>query len=373
MFWIFQKICLFVIGSMILFNGLIAASRAASPESVNFRVGESVMGGGGEKSSSFNWTEQATIGEPAVIGISTSTRYTVKGGFQYFDETAPYTKDAVLNDGLGEDIDEQTSLDTISANWNGIFDPESGLDRARPYEASLERQSDGLAWNPVGLVWQEHASFFTTSTRITLSKVDMQTDEIYFFKLRAINTLKMVSSWIKSDGLRIISYLSFRLDDAAVSLGELAPGNNFTGQATSTFLVSTNSFYGYQMGVQSLRPLTHAVFSDQQIVDWPGANAEPLLWDKECPEGAQYCGFGYRTTDADLGGGRADRFALGPYFAGFNHTEAELAADHPGPITGQSGEIRDEKAEIVYRVSVNDEQPPGQYGTIIVYTVGANY
>lgn len=362
----FRKIYLSVLIGLLIIQ-------AAPASSANFSVRESTMNEGGEKSSSTQWVEQATVGGPVAVGMSTSTRYLLKSGFQYFDETPPDTRGALLNDGLGEDIDEQTALGDISANWSGIFDPESGLDRARAYEVSLRRDSDGLAWNPVALVWQENASFFTTSTRITLSRVDMQTDEIYFFKLRATNTLKMVSPWIKSDGLRIISYLSFRLDAAAVSLGELAPINGFTGQATSAFLVSTNFYRGYQISAQTVQPLTQTLSADEKIEDWAGTNANPLLWDKECAADKNFCGFGYRTSDTDLGGGEADRFALGPYFAGFNHVAGEPVGDHRGPINGQTGEARDEKTEVIYRVSVDDEQASGQYGTTVLYVVSVNF
>ncbi len=343
----------------------IMSGRAAGLESASFGVRESVMSDGGEKSSSARWIEQATVGGPVAVGISTSTRYLLKSGFQYFDESPPDISGAILNDGLGEDIDEQTSLGIISANWSGIFDPESGLDRDRPYEVSLQRQSDGQAWNPIAGRWQENASFFTTSTKITLSGVNMETDEIYFFELRARNALKMVSPRIKSDGLRIISYLSFRLDTAAVSLGELAPVNDFTNQATSTFLISTNFYRGYQISAQTVQPLTHTLLADQKIEDWAGTNANPLLWNKECAVDKNFCGFGYRASDSDLGGGEPGRFAIGPYFAGFNHSQGDPVADHRGPI--------DEKTEIVYRVSVDDKQASGQYGTTILYVVSVNF
>lgn len=362
----FRKIYLNILISLWLIQ-------AAPVSSAGFTIRESAVGDGGEKSTSSQWMAQSTIGGPVAVGTSTSTRYLLKSGFQYFDETPPDIGGAFLNDGLGEDVDEQTALGEISASWSGIFDPESGLHKEHPFELALRRESDGLAWSPVAELWQESASFFTTSTQITLSRVDLRTDEIYFFELRAFNVLNMKSPLLRSDGVKIISYLAFQLNAAEVSLGELAPGNDFTNQAASIFLVSTNSFYGYEISVQSLGPLAHTALAGQAITDWRGTNGEPLLWDKTCAEDARYCGFGYQTTDTDLGGGRADRFAGGPYFAGFNHIEAKLAADHPGPITGRNGEIKDEKVDVVYRVSVNDEHLPGQYATTIVYAIGAGY
>lgn len=359
------KIFIWILISVTLSGFSVMSGRAAGLESASFGIRESIMNDGGAQSASAQWIEQSTVGGPVAVGVSTSTRYLLKSGFQYFDNSPPDISGAILNDGSSEDVDEQTSLSVVSANWSGIFDPESGLHKERPFEVTLRRESDGLAWNPVALVWQENAGFFTTSTKITLSRVEMQTDETYFFELRALNALKMVSPWIKSDGLRIISYLSFRLDAASVSLGELAPINDFTGQATSTFLVSTNFYRGYQINAQTAQPLTHTLLTDQRIEDWAGTNANPLPWDKECAADKNFCGFGYRTSDNDLGGGPADRFAGRSYFAGFNHFQGDPVADHRGPV--------DEKIEIVYRVSVDDKQASGQYGTTVLYVVSVNF
>ena len=155
----------------------IMSGRAAGLESASFGVRESVMSEGGEKSSSARWIEQATVGGPVAVGISTSTRYLLKSGFQYFDESPPDISGAILNDGLGEDIDEQTSLGIISANWSGIFDPESGLDRDRPYEVVCNANRGWLG--AVAGRWKRTRVFLPPPLN-NFIKVDMQTDERIF-------------------------------------------------------------------------------------------------------------------------------------------------------------------------------------------------
>ena len=346
---------------------------ANSYQSPTFKLTNPIFSEGGNKISSDKFVEQAVISGPTAIGVSSSTNYIIKSGFQYFDETPPYIKNAMLNDGLENDIDEQTSLHTISANWSGIIDPESGLHKWHPFELKLRRESDNYTWNPLTLTWEKEASFYATSTKITLHNLDLKTSEKYFFELRAFNNLNMASQWIKSDGIKIIPYLSFTIDSKNVSLGELSPLNNYTNEATTTLFVSTNAYRGYKINTRSTNPLTHNIFLDKQIPDWKGTNQEPALWDKDCPQNPDFCGFGYRTSDHDLGEGKLDRFENKYSFAGFNHTINELISDHNGPITGKTGEIKDEKTEITYRVSVTGNEIAGNYATTIIYIISANY
>ncbi len=345
---------------------------AFSYQSPTFKIMGPVFSEGGGRASSENFAEQGIVAGPVAVGMSSSSKYIIKSGFEYFDETPPYTKYAVLNDGLGEDADEQFSLDSISANWRGIFDPESGLNKSRAYEIKLRRASDNFAWNPVTLSWQENAEFYATSTRITLENVDLAASEMYFFELRAINNLNMISLVVKSDGIKITPYLSFTIDSINVSLDELTPANNFTNQATTTLAVSTNAYRGYKIATRSVKPLTHNLFPTQQIPDWQGTNSEPAEWTSVCPSNPNYCGFGYKTSDTNLGEGNPARFA-GNFFAGFNHDQNEIVSDHTDFVTGKTGEIQNEKTDIAYRISANGNEVPGNYTTNIIYVISVNY
>ncbi len=347
--------------------------KASSYSSANFKILDSILSEGGGKSASTNFSEKSTIAGPTAIGASSGTKYIIKSGFQYYDDTPPYTKFATINDGLEDDVDEQTSLNTISANWNGLYDPESGLHKLRSFEVKLRRQSDNYVWDTINLIWSPNAVFYTTSTKITLNEVDLQTSEIYFFEIRAFNNLNMASEIIKSDGVKIIPYLSFTIDSGAVSLGELSPANDFTNQSITYLTVSTNAYRGYEIRTKSIGPLTHNVFPAQKIMDWPGTNENPLFWDEMCGENPTDCGFGYRTSDANLGGGESARFANPLSFAGFSHKTEDIISDHTDFITGKTGEAKDEKTEITYRVSASGNEVPGNYATTIIYIISANY
>jgi len=346
---------------------------ATSYNSTNFKIMDPVLSEGGKKSASENFSEKSTVAGPTAIGVSAGTNFIIKSGFQYYDETPPYTKFAAINDGLADDIDEQTSLNTISANWNGIYDPESGLHKLRAYEIKLRRASDNYSWNPLNLLWEENAGFYTTSTKITLSGVDLQTSEIYFFELRAFNNLNMASPLLKTDGVKIIPYLSFTIDATVVSLGELSPANHFTNQATTNLSVSTNAYRGYKIKARSAKILSHNLFPTQQIPDWQGTNEEPAIWDGYCKNSPNLCGFGYRTNDDNLEGVNPARFANPLSFAGFNHETNDLVADHADFVTGKTGEIQNEETEITYKASAVGDEVPGDYTTTIIYIIGVNY
>ena len=66
--------------------------------------------GGTHYSSSSNFEVRSTIGGVESIGISTSTSFEVRSGFQYYDDSGPDITLAQVNDGPGADIDYQNSL-----------------------------------------------------------------------------------------------------------------------------------------------------------------------------------------------------------------------------------------------------------------------
>ena len=83
----------------------------------------------------------------------------------------------VPNDGLGADIDYQTSTTTLSANWAGVFaDAESGI---TGYEWAIGTTSGGTniqGYTSVG-----------TSTSATNSSLSLTSGTKYYVTVRATN------------------------------------------------------------------------------------------------------------------------------------------------------------------------------------------
>ena len=340
----------------------------------NFFVRDPIISEGGTHyATSASYQLRATIGGVESIGESTSTTYKVKSGFQYYDDTAPDTSGAVVNDGSGADIDEQTSLNTIQANWSGFSDPESGLRTTDPYEYAIRRKSDGYFWSATTSAWQVGAIWYATSTTaISVTPVYLRTSETYYVSVRAYNNAGMVSSAVDSDGVKVTPSLSFSLSSTAVNFGTLETVNNFTATGYTTTTVSTNAYNGYIITAWATSPLTNS--GGATIADWGGSNASPTAWPGNCPVDNQ-CGFGYSTNDNNLSGGTADRFTnSGPNYAAFvTNGPGDPVADHTAKVDGSTGAINSEQFVITYKVSVNAVQAAGDYKTTIVYVATPQY
>ncbi|MEO0084850.1 MAG: S8 family serine peptidase, partial [candidate division WOR-3 bacterium] len=156
------------------------------------------------------------------------------------DTTAP--TDGSVNDGSGADIDEQVSDTTYQMNWSGFSDNQSGLRSANTYEYAFRRSTDNYYWN--GSAWQAGSyTFFTTSTSVTITGLNLYPNIKYFSQVRAYNNADLVSSYINSDGVYVAPALTFSLSATSVNLGTLSTGTVATGSITAT--TSTNAPNGY--------------------------------------------------------------------------------------------------------------------------------
>lgn len=346
--------------------------------SLNFLINNPIVSeGGAATSGAANFVERGAIGGVRAVGKSSGTNFTVRSGFEYYDETAPDIKSTIVNDGLGADIEEQYSISSLSANWNGFADPESGLRIIMPYEYAVYRESDGKYWDSGAFGWQTAESWTATSlASATVLPVYLDTGDRYFFKVRAWNNIQMVSKPVLSNGVYVISKLSFSLSSGAVDLGALDGSNNFTSEyASSTTRVSTNARYGYTIKAWAAGNLANADFPQEAIADFAGTNELPFSWRTDCVESESYCAFGYTTSDNNLGGGVPDRFtAGGKKYARFSHAgPGDPVVDHIEQITGQTGEVEDEEFTIGYKVSANENTLTGKYATNIIFIAIPNF
>lgn len=353
--------------------GLNASDYAGSV----FTVSNPVFGEGGAVSAfSENFSAKGVIGKTEAIGKSVGANFTVRGGFQYYDETPPLVDSAFVNDGAGADEDEQAALNSLSANWGGFADPESGISVLSPTIYAVFRESDGKFWNRESLSWQT-AEFWSQiySSSTTISPVYLATGETYIFKVKIYNNANMISSPVVSDGICIVPSLSFFITSDEVDLGELDETNNFVSENASTTLrTSTNAYRGYSVNVWTTTVLTNTEFPSENIPDFFGVNENPELWNGEC-ENNEYCAFGYSTNDNDLVGGLPDRFVSGgEKYAGFSHlAPGDIVADHTDFITGVTGAVENEEFFVKYKTAVDIRKIPGSYSTVAVFIAIPNF
>jgi uncharacterized repeat protein (TIGR01451 family) len=140
-------------------------------------------------------------------------------------DNSPPAAVVTVNDGTGADIDTDTSLSTLSANWSGSSDPGTGIIR---YWYGIGTAAGGT--NIVG--WTDNAM----STSVTRGGLSLTLGWTYYFTVKAENGAGLLSGVTNSDGLTVISLtttLSAAMNVVSVtapvgypgSAGDPAPGS----------------------------------------------------------------------------------------------------------------------------------------------------
>lgn len=159
--------------------------------------------------------------------------------------------------------------------------------------------------------------------------------------------------------------LTFSLDSSSLNFSNLNAGNSYTDSAKTTILTTTtNAYNGYTVYGKESAALTSSVGT---ISDYASSNSSPTTWSGT--------GFGYTTSDNNLGGGTVDRFTNGgPKYAGFpisSSSTGDPVADHSGPVVNPT--ISNEAFTITYRVTGNNLTKAGTYTNTVIYTIVPTY
>ncbi|MEK7171134.1 MAG: hypothetical protein AAB774_02415, partial [Patescibacteria group bacterium] len=154
--------------------------------------------------------------------------------------------------------------------------------------------------------------------------------------------------------------LTLGLDSTSKDFGVVTPGSNPSDQ-TTILTATSNAVNGYVIYAWSTQAMTNVRFGGVTLDDWTGTNATPTAFN------AGSYGFGYTTDDNDLTGGTANRFSAGTLFAGFTHSgPGDPIADRTSPVTGATNNVS-------YRLYPSATQADGDYTTIIVYVIAAQF
>lgn len=141
----------------------------------------------------------------------------------------------------------------------------------------------------------------------------------------------------------------------SVPFGELPINSDVVG--AQRIVVDTNGTEGYQVFVYAT---SHLMEDGGEIIEYIAAsNTSPEAWSTACESDAVSC-FGYHTTDVTLSGG-SSRFAANDTYAAFEGTMREVAYS--------TGPVSNDVVDVVYRVSISEVQPPGEYQTQLVYII----
>ena len=207
----------------------------------------------------------------------------------------------------------------------------------------------------------------------TLTSTAPRPNAVYYFRLFDVNRAKPVA--LATDG----SYPTVVGEGAGLvfSIGGLPSGTSTAGVVTTASTtatavsfddvnfnsdviaaqrigVDTNAIEGYRVWKYTLSDLTNS--SGNTIPNITSTNAAPTSWSTACTNAQVGC-VGYHTTDATLQNG-STRFAAVDTYAGLHSEPAEII---------YSSLSANEHHDIIYRLSVSELQPAGQYETAVVY------
>ncbi|MBK7861881.1 MAG: DNRLRE domain-containing protein [Archangiaceae bacterium] len=142
-----------------------------------------------------NFTLRATSGS---LTLADSAGFSIAG-----TDTTPPVAGAV-SDGSGADVDTQAASDTLTANWSGFSDPESGI---VGYAWAVGTSAGGTqvqGFTPVG-----------TATMAIATGLTLANGATYFVTVRATNGIGQSVS-ASSDGVRVVApFRSFRITGVA--------------------------------------------------------------------------------------------------------------------------------------------------------------
>ena len=270
------------------------------------------------------------------------------------DTTAP--TGGTVYDGSSNGVDitfASSSLSSLSANWVSFNSDVSGLARYDYSIGTTAGATDVKAWTDN-----------STNTSITATGLTLQTSQMYFVNVRAVDNAGNVQSAVSSNGQLVSPSLSFAITPATTTFTNLSAGNNYTDTKTTTLTTSTNAYNGYVIRAFTT-DLLKSLGGTHEIANFSsGSYASPATWS------GSETGFGYTSSDTTIQG--ANKFNGATLYAPFSQTgPGDIVADHTSTVTGTS--IANESFDITYKVKVPVTQAATNYTTTVVYTATAQY
>lgn len=339
----------------------------------NYSVEGATLDGGGESSSSTNYTSRESIGDVSSEG-SNSTNYNIFAGFMRVaypgvPGTPTLTNtggslynalDFVVVTGNGQQVDTTYAIaissddfvttyyiqtdDTLGtaeawqtyANWgSGTGERVTGLSPSTTYKIKVK-----ASYGTGSDVADTETGFSQTATAATAAP----NLSITFLGVSAPTTIDGISVDTTST-TNAIAYGSL-----VVSTPELSAHG---------ITVTTNATAGYATTLQQDGDLRTGTGSEIDPV--AGTNATPAAWPGAITTGR----FGYHASDDTLCTGTSGRFVTTDTYAQLTGTPEEVACS-TGPVSSETNYV-------VFKVEVGGLQPSGSYQNIVTYITTAQF
>lgn len=362
----FIKIIFFSLDSLLLML-FFSQTVLAGPQSTNYEIKDYTFGAGGTGqggiSGASNYTIFGTAGEIDTGKLNGASLYSIGAGLTYTLKTNVPAAPTVTNPATNYD-----RLKIVIDNGGNASDATFAIAISTDNFASDTRyvQSDyTIGANPIFLTytggagsgWGGSSGFWVTGlTNNTTYSVKVKARQGNFTESGYGSVASATTSY---------SSLTFSLDSNSINFSNLNSGNSYTdGSKTTVLTTSTNAYNGYTVYAKESQALTSN--ESATIANYSGTNNTPNTWSGT--------GFGYTTSDSNLGGsGGTGRFS-GTKYAGFitsSNTPGDPVADDTGPV--QSPAISNEQFTISYRVTGDNTTTAGRYSNTIIYTIVAGY
>lgn len=279
------------------------------------------------------------------------------------DTTAP--TGGIVYDGTSVGVDSafnDGSLSQLSANWSGFTTTVSGLAR---YDYSIGTTVGGT--NIKG--WTSNG----TATSVTASSLTLQTSQLYYVNVRAVDNAGNIQSGVSSDGQLVAPSLSFSVSPSSLAFTNLNASNSYTDTKDTTLTTSTNAYGGYVVRMAATSLLTSGATTIANFTG--GAYAAPDSWQ------TGDTGFGYTSSDASIQGGNifqatpcpgGNALASPGCYSSYSLTKpGDIIADHTTNVSGNP--ITNEAFTITHRLTVPATQAALPYSATLLYTITAQY
>lgn len=278
------------------------------------------------------------------------------------DSTAPSTATVYDGTSAGSDVNYNTgSLSVLSANWAAFDANVSGLSK---YQYSIGTTAGGTDIKS----WTDNS----TTTSVTATGLTLQTSQIYYFNVRAVDNAGNTSSVASSNGQYVAPTLTFSLSSTSITFANLNAANSYTDTKSFTMTTSTNAYSGYAINARMSGNMSNGAQT------FPSFNGGTYAAPDDWLSGDT--GLGYTTSDTLVNGanifqpttclGGNAKTGNGCY-APFSTGAAQMVADHPGAITGTS--IASEVFTMYLKVKSASNLAAGTYSGTILISVTATY
>ena len=339
-----------------------------------------LLGGGTSLTNNHFWSSHITdtkVMTLEYLSTGTSTAWLNRNQEQQFTETQAFanTQRLVIGDDTtggnrletGEFVHEiiiyNSDLSTSEREdiWRYLECKWNLVDCSITYERSIGTSPGGtdvLNWTSSN-----------TATSSTDTSLNLTTSQPYYYNIRATDAAGNQTIF-SSDGQFVAPTLSVSISSTELDLGHANSGNNLTVTGDTTITTSTNAYNGYTVRAYATGFLTKDL--DTISMFDGGTYAAPDGWQ------TGDTGYGYTSSDTLVQGVNLFHPATciggnsSPCYAPFSlSAPGDIVADHTSTVSGTP--ISNEQFIITHRVTVDNNQIPGDYTTLVVYNVTARY